>query len=127
MGWFSQAFESVLGVGAVDQQTPAEVLERLPVDSEFSAAEAAELRDLARSDPGLLVDVLAERGKPKRAAAIRSSLDADQARDARHADNVRQTAEDIGRDARDAGRKGTNWIVVGGIVAAVVLLTQSDR
>ena len=116
-----------MGTGAVEQPSPVDVLDRLPVDSEFSAAEAAELRNLARTDPGLLVDVLGERGKPKWAAAVRSSLYSTELRDERHRANVEQTARGIQRDAGQVVRRGPNWLLLGGIVAAAVLLTQSDR
>ncbi len=127
MGWFSSAFEGILGVGSVDSMTPTAVLERLPVRDEYTEAESRELYELAREDPAELVRVLEADGHPKWAAAVQSSFQADQARDRRHLANIKKTGRDIGRDAGKVGRTGASWLPVVGILAAVVLLTQSGR
>jgi len=127
MGWWSSAFESLLGVGSVDSMTPAGVLARLPVRDEYTDAEARELYQLADDDPAELARVLDADGHPKWAAAIRSSYDAEAAREGRHVENIRKTGRDIGRDAGRVGRTGASWLPIVGIVAAVVLLTQSGK
>ena len=127
MGWFSSAFEGIFGVGSVDSMTPTTVLERLPVRDKYSEAESRELFQLAREDPAELVRVLEADGHPKWAAAVQSSFESGVARDGRHLANVQQTARDIGRDAGTVGRTGASWLPVVGILAAVVLLTQSGK
>ena len=127
MGWFSDAFEGLLGVGSVDSMTPPEVLARLPVRDEYSAAESSELFELARNDPAELVRVLRVDGHPKWASAVQSSLGAEQSREQRHTENIDQTARDIGQDARKTGRRGASWLPVVGILAAVILVTQARR
>ncbi len=127
MGWFSSTFESLLGVGSVDSMTPTAVLRQLPVRDEYTGAEAKELDQLASEDPTELVRVLNEDGHMKWAAAVQSSIDAGQARDGRHLANLKKTGQDIGRDAGKVGRTGASWLPVVGILAAVVLLTQSRR
>lgn len=127
MGWFSSAFEGLLGVGSVDSMTPTSVLERLPVRDKYTEAESQELFELAREDPQELVRVLDADGYPKWASAVRSSFDAGQARDARHMANIEKTGRDIGKDAGKVGRTGASWLPVVGILAAVVLLTQSGK
>jgi hypothetical protein len=127
MGWFSSAFEGLLGVGSVDSMTPTAVLRQLPVRDEYTEAEAKELDQLASEDPAELVRVLNEDGHTKWAAAVRSAVEAGVARDDRHLANVKQTGRDIGRDARTVGRTGASWLPVVGILAAVVLLTQARR
>ena len=127
MGWFSQAFEGILGTGSVDSMTPPEVLARLPVRDEYTEAESRELSELAREDPAELVRVLRVDGHTKWAAAVESAADATTARDDRHQDNIKQTGRDIGRDAGQAGRGGASWLPVVGILAAVILVTQARR
>ena len=116
-----------MGTGSVDSMTPPEVLSRLPVLDEYTEAESRELFELAREDPAELVRVLRVDGHIKWATAVQSSLSAEQARDDRHLSNIKQTGRDIGRDAGQAGRGGASWLPVVGILAAVILLTQSGR
>lgn len=125
--WFSSAFESVFGVGSVQSMGPLDVLQKLPVRTEYSAAEADDLKALAQRDPYELVRVLNDDGHPKWAAAVKSAADATTARDDRHQANIDQTAKDIKQDATKATRRGASWLPVVGIVAAVVLLTQSGK
>jgi hypothetical protein len=127
VGWFSEAFEGLLGVGSVDSMNPEAVLSRLPVRSEYSATEVAELEQLANEDPAELARIFEADGHPKWAAAIRSSFQAGEAREQRHQANIDQTARDIRRDASKVTRRGASWLPVVGILAAVVLLTQSGR
>lgn len=125
--WFSTAFESVFGVGTVSSMSPLDVLGKLPIRTEYSAAEVADLEALAKRDPYELVRVFNDDGHPKWAAAVKSAADATTARDDRHQANIDQTARDIKRDAKQATKRGTSWLPVVGIVAAVVLLTQSGK
>lgn len=127
MGWFSDAFEGLLGVGSVDSMTPSEVLARLPVRNEYTESESRELHKLAREDPYELVRVLNEDGHPKWAAAVKSAADATTARDDRHLANIKKTGRDIQEDVGGAGRTGASWLPVVGILAAVVLVTQARR
>lgn len=107
--------------------TPTAVLERLPVRDQYSEAESRELFELAREDPAELVRILKADGHPKWSAAIQSSFKAGKAREDRHLANIEKTGRDIGRDAGKVGRTGASWLPVVGILAAVVLLTQSGK
>jgi hypothetical protein len=125
--WYTSAFESVFGVGAVESMTPPDVLARLPVSSKYSQDESTELFLLAENHPMVLVRKLDNDGLPKWARAIEASIEAGTARDERHRSNIDQTARDIQRDASKVGKRGASWLPVVGIVAAVVLLTRSGK
>lgn len=119
MGLLSSAFETVFGVGSVDQPDVDDVLNRLPLATEYTPAEIDTLYDLG---PTALAARFRSDGLPKWAAAVESADASEVAREERHRANVRQTAADIQRDAGKVGRRGTNLLPVGLLLAAVLLL-----
>lgn len=121
----TELVEGALGVGSVEQPTPANVLDRSRVDRWASEDDLRHMYHLASTDPPELARYLDSVDRPKVAAAVRSSIGSSRRRDERHRANVEQTLDDIARDAGGATRTGLPVVALLGFAAAALYLGSS--